>query len=57
MEGKKEEERKRMPSLVSTMSALARTPCVRMHYVRTNKEEKYERWQMGAETPIAICRI
>ena len=25
-----------MPSLVATMSALARTMCMRMHYVRTN---------------------
>ena len=33
----KEEEKERiMPSLVATMSALARKPCVRAHYVRNN---------------------
>ena len=41
VEGKKEEEEGRkeegiMPSLVATISALARTTYVRMHYVRTN---------------------
>ena len=33
--GRKEEERI-MPSLVAITSALARTTCVRTHYVRTN---------------------
>ena len=37
MEGKKEEKKERiMPSLAATTSALARKPCVRMHFVRTN---------------------
>ena len=29
-------ERRIMPSLVATTSALAQKPCVRTHYVRTN---------------------
>ena len=33
---KKEKERRIMPSLVATTSALARKPCVSIHYVRTN---------------------
>ena len=32
----KEKEERIMPSLVATTSALARKPCVRTHYVRTN---------------------
>ena len=42
-------ERRIMPSLVATMSALARKPCVRTIYVRTNRKEErrnntFNRW-------------
>ena len=39
--GKKKKERRRriMPSLVATTSTLARTKCVRTHFVRTNSLE------------------
>ena len=30
-----------MPNLIATMSALARTMCLRTHYVRTNWNKKY----------------
>ena len=36
-ERKRKKEERIMPSLVATTSALARTTCVRMHYVRTNE--------------------
>ena len=41
VEGKRKEERI-MQSLVATMSALARKPCVRTHYVRTKKLIQYK---------------
>ena len=40
-EGRKEEEGI-MPSLVATTSALARTTCVSMHYVRREEGEEEE---------------
>ena len=39
--GRRKEEERIMPSLVATMSALARTMCVRTHYVRT---KNYRFW-------------
>ena len=42
-----------MPSLVGTMSALARTTCVLTHYVRTKKEKK-ERMEYKMITNVFI---
>ena len=36
VEGRRKKERRMMPSLVATTSALARKPCVRTQYVYTN---------------------
>ena len=48
VEGKKERRKKKkervMPSLVATTSALARTTCVRKHYVRTNSLHHAQTW-------------
>ena len=59
MEGKKKKkERRIMPSLVATTSALALKPCVPTHYVRTKRKKERRRIMPSlVATTSALARI
>ena len=55
VEGKKEEG-KIMPSLGATTSALALKPCVRTHYIRTNKRDLFDFMPSAKQWHLAQLR-